>query len=355
MIYRLLRPLFFRLDAEIVHELAIASLSLLEAMPGIDAAPTTSARLQSELWGLRFPNPVGLAAGFDKNARLPHVWQRFGFGFAELGTVTALPQPGNPKPRLFRVPEAGALINRLGFNNDGAHAVASRLAARLVRGRPAIPIGINIGKSAATALADAPGDYASSYAQLASFADYVTINVSSPNTAGLRSLQAAASLVPIIEAIRGVELADGRAHPPLLVKLAPDLDDDELFAIVDLALERSIDGLIATNTTIERVGISGELRCESGGLSGRPLAARSTEVIRILRRRSAGALPIIGVGGVFGADDAFEKIRAGAALVQMYTGFVYGGPTAPKQVAAGLERLLEDSRFESVADAVGSE
>ncbi len=352
MLFRLLRPLLFQIDAETIHELAMGGLTLVETLPELAPAPLTTPALERVLWGVRFPNPLGLAAGFDKNARLPHVWHRFGFGFAELGTVTALPQPGNPKPRIFRLAEAEGLINRLGFNNDGAAVVAERLSDLVCNRRPPIPLGINIGKSAAVALADAPDDYAHSYALLAGLADYVTINVSSPNTAGLRTLQAASALNPIIDAIRGVVLEDGREHPPLLVKVAPDLSDEDLFEIVDLALERGVSGLIATNTTINRDGFPADT--ESGGMSGRPLAKRSTDVIRLLHQRAKGRVPIIGVGGIFDADDAFEKIQAGADLVQMYTGFVYGGPTAPKDLVLELSRLVEAAGFGSVADAVGS-
>jgi dihydroorotate dehydrogenase len=356
MLYQAVRPLLFHVDPETMHELAVRLLSVIEALPALARTPPSHPALERRLWGLRFANPVGLAAGFDKNAKLPHVWQCFGFGFAELGTVTARPQPGNPRPRLFRLPDESALINRLGFNNDGAEAVAARLRERLAARPVAIPLGINIGKSAATALADAPDDYRQSYRLLAELADYVTVNVSSPNTAGLRDLQAAASLAAIVDAIRSAPLPGGGAHPPLLVKVAPDLDDEQLRDIVDLALQHGIDGLIATNTTIRRdmlaAGAAGA--AQAGGLSGRPLAARSTAVVRTLRAMTGGRIPIIGVGGIFDADDAFAKICAGADLVQMYTGFIYGGPTAPRRVAAGLLRRLEESGFASVAAAVGS-
>lgn len=356
-LYRwLVRPLAFRLDPEWAHDVAIGALSIAELLPALPAAPLTHPRLEQTLWGIRFPNPLGLAAGFDKNAQLPHVWHHFGFGFAELGTITALPQPGNAKPRLFRLPEVDALINRLGFNNDGAEAVAQRLRD-LLAGQPApIPIGINIGKSAATALADAAADYRRSYALLAELADYVAINVSSPNTAGLRSLQAAAALTDIIAALRDQPLPGGGAHPPLLVKLAPDLAERELVEVVQAALAAGIDGFIATNTTVARDGLPRGLAggAESGGLSGRPLAQRSTEVVRRLRRLSGGAVPIIGVGGIFDAEDAFDKIAAGANLVQMYTGFVYGGPAAPRDVVHALALRLETAGYDSVAAAVGS-
>jgi len=354
MFYSLLRSALFRLDAEFVHDTALGVLSLGECLPDV-STPLRRPDLQQELFGLNFPNPVGLAAGFDKNARLPHVWHQFGFGFAELGTVTAKPQPGNPKQRIFRIPQAGALINRLGFNNDGAKVVAARLASAL-RGAPApIPIGINIGKSAATALDDAVADYRFSYELLAPLADYVAINVSSPNTPGLRSLQAAESLAEICDAIRATQVSRDR-RPPLLVKLAPDLEDAELAAIVDVARSRRIDGLIATNTTIERGGLPATAthRDERGGLSGKPLRARSTEVIRTLYCMSDGRIPIIGVGGIFDAEDAAEKILAGASLVQMYTGFIYGGPQAPRAVVDRLGSALEAAGCSTIRDAVGA-
>lgn len=355
MLYTTFRPLLFRIDPETTHELAMHLLALVERLPIFTSDAPTNAALERHLWGLRFPNPLGLAAGFDKSARLPHVWQRFGFGFAELGTITALAQPGNPKPRLFRLSEAEALINRLGFNNDGAEAVALRLRRRLATRPAAIPLGINIGKSAVAELADAPADYRQSYRLLAGLADYVTINVSSPNTKGLRDLQAATALATIVDAVRSMPLGD-TPHPPLLVKIAPDLDDGQLRDIVDVALERGVDGLIATNTTTGRDGLPASLAATSqaGGLSGRPLAARSTAVVRRLRSLTEGRLPIIGVGGIFDGDDAFEKIEAGADLVQMYTGFVYGGPAAPRRVIARLLQRLEQSGFDSVAAAVGS-
>ncbi len=356
MLYATIRPLLFRIDPETTHELAMQLLGLVERLPATAGPTRTDAALERRIWGLRFPNPVGLAAGFDKSARLPHVWQRFGFGFAELGTITALPQSGNPKPRLFRLREADALINRLGFNNDGAEAVAHRLGRRLAERPVAIPLGINIGKSAAVALADAPADYRQSYQLLAGLADYVTINVSSPNTKGLRDLQAAAALSAIVDAVRSTPLPGDKRHPPLLIKVAPDLDDAHLRDIVDVALECGVDGLIATNTTVGRDGLPDSLPAatEAGGLSGRPLTARSTAVVRRLRSLIGGRLPIIGVGGIFDGDDAFEKIEAGADLVQMYTGFVYGGPTAPRRVIERLLQRLEQSGFDSVEAAVGS-
>jgi dihydroorotate dehydrogenase len=349
-------PLALHLDPELVHDVAMHVLALVEHTPALPQTAFSDPTLEQTLWNIRFPNPVGLAAGFDKSAQLPHVWHHFGFGFAELGTITALPQSGNPKPRVFRLPEHRALINRLGFNNDGAEAVALRLRASL-DDRPApIPLGLNIGKSMATAIANAAADYRRSYVLLADLADYVAINVSSPNTAGLRSLQDAGALTAIVAAVRDEDLPSGRPHPPLLVKLAPDLDDEQLGETANAALRAGVDGLIATNTTVGRAGVAADAAHagETGGLSGRPLAHRATEVIRRLRATTGGGIPIIGVGGIFDADDAFEKVRAGADLVQMYTGFVYGGPTAPRAVAEGLRDRLAADGFPSVAAAVGS-
>ncbi len=351
MLYPLVRRALFQLEPEVAHELAIALLGWVDPLLP-RSAPHGAAGLSQDVFGVHFPNPVGLAAGFDKNARLPHVWSRFGFGFAELGTITARAQPGNPKPRIFRLAAQQALINRLGFNNQGAVSVAERLSAALAT-RPAIPIGINLGKSKVTPIEEANRDYCDSYRRLAPLADYVTINVSSPNTPGLRSLQNTAALADIIDALRAVEL--DAAAPPLLVKVAPDLADDDLRDIAALAVERGIDGLIATNTTLERTGLppGARHRDEAGGLSGAPLRDRSTEVIRTLFAHCGGRIPIVGVGGIFSGADAFDKILAGAQLVQMYTGFIYGGPASPGRVVDELARQLEAAGFAHLRDAVG--
>jgi len=347
----MVRRLLFQLEPEVAHDLAITLLGFADRLlpPSRPPAPTG---LRQKVFGIDFANPIGLAAGFDKNARLPHVWSRFGFGFAELGTVTARPQPGNPKPRIFRLAEQRALINRLGFNNQGATAVAERLAAALAS-RPPIPIGINLGKSKVTPIAEANGDYCESYRRLAPLADYVTINVSSPNTPGLRSLQNTAALAGIIDALRAVDLE--APAPPLLVKVAPDLADEDLRDIAELAVERSIDGLIATNTTLERSFLPADARHrdEAGGLSGAPLRQRSTEVIGKLFAHCGERIPIVGVGGIFSGADAFEKILAGARLVQMYTGFIYGGPSSPRHVVEDLARQLELAGFGHLGEAVG--
>lgn len=362
-LYRLLRPLLFRLDPETAHRLAFACLRVVELVleRAPLRAPAREARLGQRLWGLDFPSPIGLAAGLDKNAEVPHVWAAFGFGFAELGTVTAEAQSGNPTPRLFRLIEDRAVINRMGFNNRGAAAVAAQLAARLARRPSAIPLGINIGKSRVTALEDAARDYRASLGALFSCADYLVVNVSSPNTPGLRDLQSAEQLGALLSSLQdeNARLADARASAPrpILVKVAPDLDDEGLASLVQAARSADAAGFVATNTTLDR----GELRApaalvqEAGGLSGAPLRDRSTAVIRNLYRLVGGELPIIGVGGVFTADDAYEKIRAGAALVQVYTGLVYEGPALPRLLARGLAEHLGRDGFARLSDAVGTE
>jgi len=361
VLYRLLRPLLFCLPPERAHDLAFAVLRPFERAAAARSThpPHSDPRLAQRLFGLSFANPIGLAAGLDKNARLPHLWSRFGFGHAELGTVTAQPQPGNPPPRLFRLPEHRALINRMGFNNDGAAAVAARLDSTLRRGRPAIPLGLNIGKSKVTPLDAAADDYRASYRLLAPLADYVTVNISSPNTPGLRSLQSHHELEKLLRALADESAAltrDGHAVPPLLVKLAPDLADDDLRELGALAAACGAAGLIATNTTVRRdvLPAGTPLAAESGGLSGAPLAARATEVVRILYTSAHGRLPVIGVGGVFDAADAYEKIRAGASLVQVYTGFVYSGPGLPRRLCHGLSALLERDGYGALGAAVGS-
>jgi dihydroorotate dehydrogenase len=347
MLYRLLRPLLFRLDAERAHRLAVAAASFASstcARLRFAPRPHTHPRLTQELWGITFPNPVGLAAGFDKDARAPYLWPLLGFGFAELGTITAEAQPGNPPPRLLRLPADRALINRLGFNSEGAAAVAARLGRSSRQCSATIPLGINIGKSRVTALEDAAADYVRSFRQLFPFASYVAVNVSSPNTPALRDLQAEGQLAALLSALsaenRGLAQAYGCQPRPLLIKLAPDLADEAYDAIVRVARATGAAGFVATNTTIARQGLQ-TVSDMAGGLSGAPLRARATAVIRHLYRLTHGDLPIIGVGGVFSASDAYEKIRAGAALVQLYTGLVYEGPLLAARIARGLVALLE--------------
>ncbi len=322
----IVRPALFRFDAETAHHLALTGLrltppALLRAVfgGGEGTAPV-------RLFGLAFPNPVGLAAGMDKNAEALCAWEALGFGFVEAGTVTALAQPGNDKPRCFRYPRQHALINRMGFNNDGADAVASRLKKQKAAGRwPTIPVGINIGKSKVTPLEEAPADYAASFRRLLPFGDYFVINVSSPNTPGLRQLQDRDSLARIVQTLKAIN-----SSKPLLVKIAPDLEDDAVREMARLAEKEGLDGLIATNTTLDHSSVPKESD-QTGGLSGSPLRARSTEVLRLLR--SETQLPLIASGGIMSAEAAKEKFAAGASLVQIYTGFVYRGPDLIRQIS----------------------
>ena len=363
MLYHRLRPLLFSVPPETIHAWVCGGLVpwqwLLER--GAPSARPSDPLLGQELWGLTFPNPIGLAAGFDKNGRLPHVWSALGFGSAELGTVTALAQPGNPRPRLFRLADEQALINRLGFNNLGAAPIARSLRARFARQRPPVPIGINLGKSRVTPLAEAIDDYRTSFAALFDCADYVVVNVSSPNTPGLRELQSDAQLAPLLQALqaenRRLASERGGAPRPLLVKVAPDLDDDQLRAVVSVASDCDAAGLIATNTTVDRSLLprAHPLAGEAGGLSGAPLRERATAVIRRIYQLAGGRLPVIGVGGIFSADDAYAKIRAGASLLQVYTGFVYEGPRLPARVCAGLKTLLARDGFANIRAAVGAD
>jgi dihydroorotate dehydrogenase len=325
----LLRPLLFTLDAESVHHLAMnvlrAGAPLLRAIPR-----RPDPRLARTVFGVKFPNPVGLAAGFDKNADNLLAWEALGFGFAEAGTITARAQPGNPRPRVFRYPRERALINRMGFNNDGADAIAARLQ-RVRDGRkwPRIPVGINIGKSKVTPLDKATTDYLLAFERLQHFGEYFVLNVSSPNTPGLRTLQDRAVLDELLGHVQ-------RRNPtakPVLVKIAPDLEWDAIEDILALATEHGVAGIVATNTTIDHSALP-DARPQQGGLSGAPLRARSTEVIRFIAERSA--IPVIGVGGIFTPDDALEKFDAGAALVQLYTGFIYEGPGLIRRICDAL-------------------
>jgi len=312
-------------------------------------------RLEQTLWGLTFQNPVGLAAGFDKDGVAAHVWPSFGFGFAEVGTVTFHPQPGNPRPRLFRLPLDRAAINRMGFNNQGAVRMAATL--KQAQSPLAIPLGINLGKSKVTPLEQALEDYVGSFRLLRDLGDYFVVNVSSPNTPGLRSLQATEQLGPILAALQ----AENQARKPLLVKIAPDLAWEDIAALLALAEDHQLAGVIATNTTIRREGLKTQriaatgksVREEAGGLSGAPLKARSTEVIRFIWRQTGGQLPIIGVGGIFTAEDAWEKLTAGASLVQVYTGWVYEGPGMVRRVLSGLQQKLAEQGVSAISEVVG--
>lgn len=343
-----MRPLMFGIDAERAHELGIEALKL-----GLSSAFSAS-HVRSdpiERFGLKFANPVGLAAGFDKNGVVVNQLASLGFGFVEVGTVTFEPQSGNPKPRMFRLPEDNALINRLGFNNEGAFLVAERL--RKLKRKSVI--GVNIGKNKDVPNEEATENYLNSFHLVHPVADYIAINISSPNTPNLRELQKAESLEELLGALQSRNKNLGAK--PLLVKIAPDLTEVEIESIVDLCLCFEVAGIIATNTTISRDGLqtSGIGEIGAGGLSGKPLAGRSTEVIAMIYRYSKGKLPIIGVGGVFTAEDAFEKIAAGACLIQAYTGFVYGGPTFAKDINAGLATILKERGFDDLDAAIGSE
>ena len=364
MPYSLLRPLLFRLPAETAHaaasgalRAALATGAVREAARALLAVDDPALRVRR--WGIDFSNPVGLAAGFDKSGTGFNALGALGFGFVEIGTVTALAQPGNPRPRLFRLPADGALLNRLGFNNPGAEAVAETL--RRTRIEPVL--GINLGKSKATPLEEAAGDYLRSLELLEPYARYLAVNVSSPNTPGLRTLQDAGPLRELLRApparARALAAARGEAPRPVLVKIAPDLTDAQVVEAVGIAREEGIAGVIATNTTVSRGGLRTPAErvqaLGEGGISGRPVRARALEVVRLVYRETAGALPIVGVGGVFDADDAWDRIRAGASLVQLYTGFVYGGPGVVREINRGLLRRLRREGFRSLDEAVGSE
>ena len=328
---RLVRPLLFSLDPETAHHLALGCLRLASDFPPL-LAPLRAfqpAPKPTSVFGITFPNPVGLAAGFDKNGVAIPAWEALGFGFVEIGTVTARPQAGNPKPRIFRYPEQQALINWLGFNNDGADAIADRLHSLRASGRwPRIPVGINIGKSKLTELEHAPDDYLYSFRALREFADYIVLNVSSPNTPGLRDLQQERALTTLLAAI-GAE--NQQTRKPVLLKIAPDLSMPDLDQIIATCEQNGIAGLIATNTTLDHSAILPE-RDQPGGLSGAPVHAKSTAFIRAIKERTQ--LPIIGVGGVMGAESAREKFAAGAALLQVYTGYIYRGPGLLREIVS---------------------
>jgi dihydroorotate dehydrogenase len=326
---KILRPVLFKLDPEAVHHLAMGVLRLGgRALRPL--APEPDPRLARTVFGVTFPNPVGLAAGFDKNAVALTAWESLGFGFVEAGTITARAQRGNPRPRIFRAPEYQAVINRMGFNNDGADAVAARLERlKASSAWPRIPVGINIGKSKVTPIEEATADYLLSFQRLQNFGDYFVLNVSSPNTPGLRALQDRTALNELLSHIQ----SRNTGGKPVLVKIAPDLDWAAIEEILALAEEHGLAGLIATNTTIDQGALPAQMR-RQGGLSGAPLRARATEVVRFLAERTA--IPIIAVGGIMSADDALEKFDAGAALVQLYTGFVYEGPKLIADICQAL-------------------
>ena len=356
-LYKLLRPLLFLLDAETGHQLTFLLLRGLYRIPGFpwlvrSIYARRTPRLPVEAMGMRFPNPLGLAAGLDKNAERARPLSDFGFGWIELGTVTPRPQPGNPRPRLFRLPRQAALINRMGFNNLGVERFVENLRRQ---GRPCL-IGVNIGKNKDTPLDRATEDYLTALRAVYPYADYIAVNISSPNTPGLRALQTAENLDELLRALKSEQTALAQAHrryAPLALKIAPDLDDEQIAGIARLVLEHGFDAVIATNTTVTRPGLEQEpLAQEAGGLSGRPLKALSTEVIRKLHRHLQGKIPIIGAGGVESAEDAWEKLVAGADLVQIYSALIYRGPGVVRCIVEGLKRRVEDSGAASLAEAV---
>lgn len=363
-LYRnLIRPSLFAHDAEAIHEFTLQTLGwvsrhefVCDSLESLLGAP----QLPVNLWGLQFPNPIGLAAGMDKLGEALPAWQALGFGFTEIGATTWHPQPGNPRPRVFRAIAENAIVNRMGFNNPGAEALAETLHDWRSRGRwPKHPVGINLGKSKITPLTDAASDYAKSFKVLRDLADFFVVNVSSPNTPNLRQLQDQSALTEILAALEQEQIgtAAASARKPILIKVAPDLSFEALDEILQLTDTGTVSGIIATNTTITRPDsmhpASQRVYRETGGLSGRPLRQRSTEIIRHLFRQSRGQLPIIGVGGIFSADDAWEKITAGASLLQIFTGLVYEGPGLVKALIVGLREHMNQHGLTDLRDAVG--
>ena len=340
----LAKPFFFRQDPEVAHEFAMRNLALLARVRPLCALVERWAQLDAglhkpvECFGLKFPNAVGLAAGFDKNAEMWPAAAALGFGHVEVGTVTLHAQPGNPKPRLFRFPSEEAVINRMGFNNEGAAAMAARLAKLPGPGRRAIPVGVNLGKTKVTPLDQATEDYLGSFRLLADHADYIAVNVSSPNTPGLRELQDASWLKPLLAALvdeNRARVAAGRSRRPVLLKIAPDLSFPQVDAALGVIADLGLDGIIATNTTLARPGFFATVD-QAGGLSGKPLQRRATEVIAYIAWATGGRLPIIGVGGIHDTASAAEKLDAGATLVQLYTGMIFSGPFFAREIARGL-------------------
>ncbi len=341
--YPLLRPLMFALDAETAHRATIAALKLAPRR----ALPNFAPELASEVAGLRFPSPVGLAAGFDKDGEVPDAMLGLGFGFVEVGTVTPRPQAGNPKPRLFRLKEDRAVINRMGFNNQGQAAALDRLAKRQRHGL----LGINIGANKDSL--DRIADYAEGVRTMAPVADYLTINISSPNTPGLRNLQAGDELVDLLTAVRNARLANG---PPIFLKVAPDLEPADPIVIVRAVIDSGIDGIIIGNTTISRPdGLSSAKAVETGGLSGAALGPLALDQLRQFHAVTGGQIPLIAAGGIGDANDAWRRIRAGASLVQLYSAMVYEGPVIARRITGELVRLLQQSPFATIGEAVGSD
>ncbi|AEF40400.1 quinone-dependent dihydroorotate dehydrogenase [Hoyosella subflava] len=352
--YRILLRVMFLLPPEAIHRFAFGMIKTIGFLPPLrwltgKLLSQHDPILRTTTFGVAFPAPLGLAAGFDKNAAAINAWGPLGFGYAEIGTVTAHPQPGNPSPRLYRLPADHALINRMGFNNHGAGFAANKLRTR----RTSIPVGANIGKTKIVPPEEAANDYIASAQLLGPLSDFLVVNVSSPNTPGLRDLQAVESLRPLLAAITAAVTV------PVLVKIAPDLSDDDIDAIADLAVELGLAGIVATNTTIARNGLNtpGEEVAEmgAGGLSGVPVADRSLEVLRRLYRRVGGKIALVSAGGIETVDQAWQRIEAGATLLQGYTGYIYGGPLWPRRINKGIAQRLRAQGYSSLAEAVGAE
>ena len=357
-LYSLIRPQLFKLDAERAHRLTIGLLKFRTGT-GFTPEPSYTPALQTRVAGLDFLNPIGLAAGFDKDAEVFEQMLSLGFGFVEVGTLTPRPQAGNPKPRLFRLSEDNAVINRMGFNNDGQEAALGRLKRRhRTRG----VVGVNVGANKDSA--DRIADYVAGVRAMNPVADYLTVNISSPNTPGLRQLQDEGALNELLAAVRearakrlgsGASSDPRAADPPIFLKVAPDLETKDPERIVRAAIDHKIDAIIVSNTTISRPPLKSRLGAEGGGLSGRPLKSLALDALRRFRRASGGALPLIGVGGIENADDAWERIRAGASLIQLYSAMVYEGPGIARRVARGLADRVHEAGFANIAEAVGTE
>lgn len=346
MLFRLMRPALFTLDSETGHRLAIRALAALPRR-----APARAGPLAVEVAGLTFPNPVGVAAGFDKDAEVPDALLGLGFGFTEVGSITPVPQAGNPKPRLFRLVEDEAVINRMGFNNAGAEAALERLRARA--GRPGL-VGVNIGANKDST--DRIADYAVMARKMAPFSSYLCVNVSSPNTPGLRALQDEGALTALIDAVIAARNeAAPDTLPPIFLKVAPDLETADIDAIARIAVDKRLGALVVSNTTISRPALASHHAGETGGLSGAPLRQLATQRLRDFRKATGAAIPLVGVGGIATAEHAWERIRAGASLVQLYSAMVYEGPGLGARIAGGLERLMRRDGFTTIAQAVGSE
>ena len=343
MIYSLLRPALFTLDPERAHGLAIAALKAKTR----GTKPAPGGPLAVRVAGLDFPNPLGMAAGFDKDAEVPDALLGLGFGHVEVGSITPFPQTGNPKPRLFRLTQDAAVINRMGFNNRGAEAAAARLRARA--GRAGI-VGVNIGANKDSD--DRIADYAVMTQIMARHASYLTVNISSPNTPGLRALQDESALAGLLDAVLA---ARGEAEVPVFLKVAPDLEPADVDAIARIAIDRKLGALIVSNTTIDRPPLQSPDAEETGGLSGAPLRQKALQRLRDFRRATGGEMPLVGVGGIATADHAWERVRAGASLVQLYSAITYRGPSIAREIVEGLERLMRRDGFASIAEAVGSE